>query len=97
MKPIAYLLMFVLILVQVDDAWALALPSASFAEDDDEYLPAPPRPLAEQVAPSQKPTFFGLKPHLGDFSGLRRDTPAQEDRTAPFTPSPLYVFMSLQV
>src|SRR5262245_8891908 len=99
MKWYAYLLVLLLISAQADDALAAApvLPSAPLADDNDNYLPAQRRPQEEQSATRQRPIFFRMKPVTGNSSVVRRGVPSELDQTVPFTPPPLYVFMSLQI
>jgi hypothetical protein len=95
----AYLLVLLVIWAQVDDFWAAPLvsPSAPVAvDDDDEYLPSQRR-LYEECSPRQEPVFAGLKPHTADFPLVRRGVSSEWDLTAPFTPPPLYAFLSLQI
>jgi hypothetical protein len=98
MNRLAYFLILLLISAQVDDYWAAApvLLSAPQA-DDDEYLPAPRRPQDEECSPHQKPVFAGLKPQSADLPQVRRGVPSEQNLITPFTPPPLYVFMSLQI
>jgi hypothetical protein len=99
MKQLAYLLLLLMISAQVDDVWAVApvSPSAPLAEDED-YLPSPRRLQEEEESSArQKQVFFGFKPQTADFPLVRRGLPFECDLTAPFTPAPLYVFMSLLI
>jgi hypothetical protein len=98
MNRLAYLLILLLISAQVDNSWAgvPVLPSAPQA-DDDEYLPSPQRPQQEECSPHQKPVFAGLKPQIADLPLVRRGVPSAWNLTTPFTPPPLYAFMSLQI
>jgi hypothetical protein len=98
MKRFAYFLVLLLISAQVDDCWAAApvLPSAPLA-DDDEYLSSRQRPQEEESSPYQKPVFAGLKAQTADLPLVRRGVPSERNLTTPFTPPPLYVFMSLQI
>jgi hypothetical protein len=95
----AYFLVLLLIWAQVDDYWAAApvLPSAPLADEDDEYLPSQWRPQEEECAPQQEPGFVGLKPQTADLPLVRRGVPSEWNLTTPFTPPPLYVFMSMQI
>jgi hypothetical protein len=99
MKPLVYLLIFLMIWAQGDDAWAVALDlsSAPLVEDDDEYLPLQRRLQEEESSPSQNPVFVGLRPHTAGSSHVRRGMPSEWNLTTPFTAPPLYVFMSLQI
>jgi hypothetical protein len=100
MKPLAYLLVLLLVWTQVDDYWTAALvsSSASLANDDeDEYLPAQRRPEVEERSSRQKPVFVGVKPQVPDFPLARRGISSEQSLRTPFTPPPLYVFMSLQI
>jgi hypothetical protein len=98
MSRLAYLLLLLLISAQVDNYWAAAplVPSAPQA-DDDEYLPSPQRPQEEECSPHQKPVFAGLKPQTVNLPLVRRGVTSERNVTPPFTPPPLYVFMSLQL
>jgi hypothetical protein len=97
MKRLTYFLVFLLISAQVDDAWAVApdLPSAPVADDNDEYLPAQ-RQLRDEQSSDQETTFVGIEPRSADFLPGRRAR-FEWNLTTPFTPRPLYVFMSLQI
>jgi hypothetical protein len=99
MRRLAYLLTLLLISAQVDDAWAVApvLPSAPLADDGDEYLATQRRPREEQSPSGRGPVWIDLRPLTADLSVVRRGVPPEWDLTAPFTPPPLYVFMSLQI
>jgi hypothetical protein len=99
MKRLAYLLLLLVISAQVDEAWVVApvSPSVPLADDDDEYLPAQRRVGGEQYASGQGPTNIGLKPQAAESSVVRRGVPSEWDLTTPFTPPPLYLFMSLQI
>ena len=94
----AYVLVLLLISAQVDDFWAApVLPSASLADDDDEYLPSRRRSQEGECSPDQKPVFVGHKPQTADRPLARRGVPSEWNLITPFTPPPLYVFMSLQI
>src|SRR5262249_40275820 len=99
MKWLPYLLILLLVSTQVDDCWAVApvLPSPPCAEDNEEYLPAQRPSRGEESSFQQKAVFLGLKPQFADSSSVRRALPVEWNLTAPYTPSPLYVFMSLQI
>jgi hypothetical protein len=99
MTRLTYLLILLLLSAQVDDAWTVdpALPSASLADDNDEYLPAPRRPRDELSASAQGPMFVGLKPPPTNACSVPAGVRSEWNVTAPFTPPPLYVFMSLQI
>src|SRR5215472_16379001 len=94
----AYFLFLLLIWAQVDDYWLAAsvLPSAPLT-DDDEYLSSQQRPQEKECSSHQKLVFLGLKPQTADFPLVRRGVPSEWNLTPPFTPPPLYVFMSLQI
>jgi hypothetical protein len=98
MNRLTYFLILLLILAQVDDYWAAApvVPPVPLT-DDDEYLPAQKRPQNEERSCQQKPVFVGLKPRTADLPLARRGMPSDWNLTTPFTPPPLYVFMSLQI
>jgi hypothetical protein len=98
MNRLAHLLILLVIWSLVDDycVGVPVFPSVPLA-DDDEYLPSPQRSLEEACSPHQKPVFAGLKPQTADFPLVRRGVPSEWDLTTPFTPPPLYVFMSLQI
>jgi hypothetical protein len=98
MKCFAYLLTLLLIMTQVDNAWvaAPASPSDPLVDTDDDYLPAHRRPKQEEPASHREPVFVGLHSPAADVAPARRGASFEWDRTTPFTPPPLYVFMSLQ-
>jgi hypothetical protein len=100
MTRFAYLLILALLSAQVDDTWAVAPLSSAAAplpDDNDEYLPAPRRLRDEQTS-GQEPVFAGLELQTADTPpARRRGVPVEWDLTAPFTPPPLCVFMSLQL
>jgi hypothetical protein len=98
MNRLASFLILLLILAQVDDYWAASpvLPSVPLA-DDDEYLPAQQRPKNEERSSHKKPVFVGLKTRTADLPLARRGMPSKWNLTTPFTPPPLYLFMSLQI
>jgi hypothetical protein len=97
MKQFAYLLILLLLAAQADDLWAVApvLPSAPLA-DDDEYLPPQRRPQEEPVVHKES-AAVGLRHQTAGFPLVRRGLPSEWNLTTPFTPPPLYVFMSLQI
>jgi hypothetical protein len=98
MNRLVYLLILLLISAQFDDFWAVApgLPSAPLA-DDDEYLPAQLRPQDEQSSSRREPMFACLRPQTADIFLVRTRVPSASNLTIPFTPPPIYVFMSLQI
>jgi hypothetical protein len=95
---LAYLLLLLLISAQVDDVWAAtpASPSAPLA-DDDEYLPAQQRPEEEQIALGQGLPFVGLRAPPADLPVAQKRPPSGPNPATPFTPQPLYAFMSLRL
>ena len=97
-KRLAYLLLLLLISAQVDDVWAVspASPSAPLA-DDDEYLPAQRRPQEELIALGQGLPFVGLKAQPADLSVVQKRPRSGSSPATPFTPQPLYAFMSLRI
>jgi hypothetical protein len=99
MTRLPYLLILLLLSAQVDDAWIAdpALPSVSLADDNDEYLPAQRRPREELSTSAQGPMFVGLKPPPTDACSVPTGVRSEWNLTTPFTPPPLYVFMSLQI
>ena len=99
MKRLAYLLILLLIAGQADVAWAIVplSPSAPLADDgDDEYLPAQRHPQGERPSSRREPQS-AAKLCTADFAFVPRGVPCRRTLTAPFAPSPLYVFMSLQI
>jgi hypothetical protein len=100
MKRLASLLILLLLMsAQVDDLWADAavLPSsAPPAADNDEYLPAQRR-QEKQSAPVPSPAPDAVALHQAVLSLAPRGVPSERSPTAPFTPPPLYVLMSLQI
>jgi hypothetical protein len=100
MKGFAYFLIFLLVEGLVDDAVALTLvsPSVSLVDDDDnEYLASRKRPEEKASRFDKEPAFVGLKPQTADFTLDQRNGPSEWNLTTPFTPPPLYLFMSLQI
>ena len=99
MKRFAYFLIVLLASAIVDDAWAtaLALPSPSVAEENDEYLPAQRVPEAEHSAARQQPVLGESKSLAATCSPVRRAAPSGWSLTESFGDSSLYVFMSLQI
>jgi hypothetical protein len=99
MKQLGYLLILLSFWVQVDDAWLTAVgsPSIVLADDDDEYLPAERQPRQEQSGFKVEVDKHRPLIQATDFSTVRMDTPSEWSLTTPFTPPPLYVFMSLQI
>jgi hypothetical protein len=99
MNRLVYILILLLLSAQVDDAWAVApdLPSASLADDNDEYLPARRQVRAEPFSAGQGPLFVGLKSQPVDCSPVRRGVSSEWHLLTPFAPPALYVFMSLQL
>jgi hypothetical protein len=97
LNRLVYALVFLLIWAQYDDYWAVpGMPSAPQAEDD-EYLPAQQRPQEDECASHRKSEFVGLKPHLADLPLDRSAVPFEWKLPTLFTPSPLYLLMSLQI
>jgi hypothetical protein len=98
MKHLSYLLILILLLVQLDDSWAIAniLPTGPLPEDSQEYLPSQLRTPEERSSTSQSPVFTLLEPQSGHFSCVRRCVPCDLNLVATFS-SPLYMFMSLQI
>ena len=99
MKRFAYLWVLLLMSAQVDEAWAVApdFSSAVLADDNDEFLPAQRRPQEELTSSRQKPVLSIGTPRTADFSFVSRGVPSEWNSTTPFSPPPLYVFMSLQI
>jgi hypothetical protein len=99
MNWLPYFLILLLVSAQVDDYWApaLGLPSAPLADDDDEYTSSEQRQQEKECSSSQKLVFVGLKPQTADLPPPRRGVSSEWDLTTPFTPPPLYIFMSLQI
>src|SRR5262249_5751747 len=99
MKPLSYLLIFLLLSTEVDGLWALVPHPLQTAPetDDNELLPSPRRQEPSRSSLRQKPVRPGLTPPTGDacFSGFRKGPP-EAPNPGGFGPSPLYVFMSLQ-
>ena len=100
MKRLPCLLILLLISAQVDDSWAVApvLPSASLPDDNEEYLPAQRRLQEQRSSPRQEPVVFdSVRLHHAALSFVPRGVPSERNLTTPFTPPPLYAFMSLQI
>ena len=98
MKRLSYLLIFLLISAQMDDAWAAApiVPSAPLT-DEEEYLPAQRQVREAQSSSDPRPIFVDLEHQTSDFLLGRGGAPSERNLTTPFTPPFLYVFMSLQI
>ena len=99
MKWCAYFLILVTLWDQVDDVLAIAfvLPSVPVADEDDDYLPAQRRSHEEESVVHKGPAFVRLKPRTADVPPVRSSVPFGWSLTTPFTSSPLYAFMSLQI
>jgi hypothetical protein len=100
MRRFTYLLTFLLLSAQVDDALVAApLPDANdeCLDANDEYLPAQQRQREDEPASDQGPRFIGLKSHSADIASLWRGVSPEWNLAPPFTSPPLYVFMSLQI
>jgi hypothetical protein len=65
--------------------------------DDDEYLPPQQRPREKESSAYQKPVFVGLQPQAADVPAVFRGVPSEWNLTTLFSPSPLCLFMSLQI
>jgi hypothetical protein len=98
-KRRAYFLLLLLISAQLDDAWAAApaSPSAPIAEDNDEYLPAQRRPQEEEIALGQELPFACLKAQPADSPVAQQRLSSRSNPATPFTPQPLFAFMSLRI
>jgi hypothetical protein len=98
MKRFAYLLILLVLSAQVDDAWAVApdLPSAPFADDNDEFLPAQ-RWVRDEMYSAPQSVLSTIKLHIASFPLVRRGISFEWALTTPFTPPALYAFMSLQI
>jgi hypothetical protein len=99
MKKLAYLLIPLLRLAQVDDALAIipVLPPAPQPDDCDEFLPVLRRLPEEEGASSQVPIFVGPQFSKVDLPLFRSSVPHGPDLTTPITPLPLYLLKSLQI
>jgi hypothetical protein len=101
MKRSHYFLMFLVLLAQVDDTWVATFVSTSAplsqVDDDDECTPSQLRTVGEESSARQTPIFNSLKRQTADFSVVREGVPSAWNLTRPFAPSPLYIFMSLQI
>jgi hypothetical protein len=93
MKLATYLLMFLCLSTQFDDAWvAAACAESQTAAEDDEYLLAYCQQLRARC-------FFDLSSHGAvEFSSARLEgsPPSGPPPADVFFTPPLYVFMSLQ-
>jgi hypothetical protein len=100
MKAFAYLLLLLLMWAQVDDYWAAApaFPSsAAPAADDDEYLPAQRRAQEQQPPSRQRAVLDTVTLPQAALSLAPKGVSSERSLTTPFTPPPLYAFMSLQI
>jgi hypothetical protein len=98
MKRFAYLLTLLLLSAQADDALAAVcnLPPDPLADVNDEYLPSQWRAREERPTPDQAPAVAEPRSRAADVPPVRKGVPSGWNRITPFTPPPLYVFMSLQ-
>ena len=98
---IAYLLIFLSLWSQFDDVLlppSLVLPSASLPDDDDEYVSTRPDSAWERSSIRQKPAFVRMQSKTADFISMSpRQDSSESNRAGLIGPSPLYVFMSLQL
>jgi hypothetical protein len=99
MKRLSYLLILILLLVQLDDSWAIAhiLPTGPLPEDSQEYLPSQLQSKGNESSSCQSPLFKILDQQTTGFSFVQRCVPCELIQVAPFAPPPLYVLMSLQI
>jgi hypothetical protein len=99
MRRLPYFLLFLLTSALVDDAWAiaLALPSPSLAEENDEYLPAQRPCAAVQLSSHQRPVLVSLKLQTVDCSIALSTVPTDWNLAFPSAHRSLYVLMSLQI
>jgi hypothetical protein len=99
MKCCTYLLLLLLPVSQVDDTLAVTPISsvAGLAPDNDEYLPVQRRPREEESASDQGLLLVWLKSPLAACLLVARAVPFNRASRTPFTPPPLYAFMSLQI
>ena len=98
-KPqIIYLLIALLFLAQLDDAWVSnPVPSLSpVAGDNDEYLPSERRQHSEPSASNHMPAYVGLDRPTVDIFASGRGPATGSKLLLTFGRSSLYVFMSLQ-
>jgi hypothetical protein len=99
MKCCTYLLLLLLPVSQVDDTLAVTSNSsvAPLAPDNDEYLPVQRRPREEESASDQGRMLVSIKVPLAACLLVARAAPVNRASRTPFTPPPLYAFMSLQI
>ena len=98
MKRLPYLLVLVLTLALVDDTWAVApgLLSAPLT-DNDEYLTARQQLRGGTSSSCHQLASHRDNPRAAEPFSARRGVRPEWKWAAPFTPAPLYVFMSLQI
>jgi hypothetical protein len=99
-QKLAYLLIFLAIWSQLDDALLTAFPSVppvALADDDDDYLSVKRERARERASSQQKSVLVRVIPKnpSSSISTRRGSPPGSKPR--PFGPFPLYVFMSLQL
>jgi hypothetical protein len=99
MKRLSYLLILILLLVQLDDSWAIAhiMPTGPLPDDSQEYLPSQPPTRGVESSSCQSPLFTDLKPQTANFLFVPGCFSCQWIVVAAFATSPLYIFMSLQI
>ena len=87
MKRLPYLLIFLLLLAQFDDTWAVAScgPSAPLTDDDDEYLAARQQPR-EPSTSLHLPVSHRLKPLSEEPATARRGVLAGRKRVETHVP-----------
>jgi hypothetical protein len=100
MYRVVYLLLFLVFWAQLDD---VLLPASAFQGgsvvgcDDDEYLPYEHRAERQRVAPCEGPPFARSHAPTAYRCFAPGAVALERGLTMPFTPAPLYAFMSLQI
>jgi len=86
------------VLGQVDEAWAITSvsSSASLPDEEDEY-PLAQRRVREDCRVAHEPAAVGVAPETATKPRVRGSLRTQLSLTSPFTSTPLYIFMSLQI
>ena len=98
MQKAAYFLIFLSVWAHFDDVLLAPSRILQSAEDDDEYLSIQREPCQMREVSSAKSVLDNLKP-TADFLSVSSewDAPSCSKFAWPIGPSPLYVFMSLQL
>jgi hypothetical protein len=98
MQKATYIVIFLSVWVQFDDTLLAPSRILQSARDDDEYLSVQREPGQKRESHSAKSVLDNLKSKTADLLSVSSewDAPSGSKFAGPISPSPLYVFMSLQ-